>query len=84
MDTDNLSLADVQIQSVQLVNGESATNLEYDPVAAADLDSEQGYTYDFGVSISATELDKDSFYKTCNQVVGNRSTTTPLSKLKNS
>ncbi len=69
MDTDNLSLADVQIQSVQLVNGESATNLEYDPVAAADLDSEQGYTYDFGVSISATELDKDSFYKTGNQVV---------------
>ena len=84
MDTDNLSLADVEIQSVQLVNGESATNLEYDPVAAADLDSEQGYTYDFGVSISATELDKDSFYKTGNQVVGNRSTTTPLSKLKNS
>ena len=69
MDTDNLSLADVEIQSVQLVNGESATNLEYDPVAAADLDSEQGYTYDFGVSISATELDKDSFYKTGNQVV---------------
>ena len=69
MDTDNLSLADVQIQSVQLVNGESATNLEYDPVAAADLDSEQGYTYDFGVSISATELDKDSFYTKGNQVV---------------
>ena len=69
MDTDNLSLADVEIQSVQLVNGESATNLEYDPVAAADLDSEQGYTYDFGVSISATELDKDSFYTAGNQVV---------------
>ena len=70
MDTDNLSLADVEIQSVQLVNGTTADDIEYTyTLDEADLGSEQGYTYDFGVSISATELDKDSFYKTGNQVV---------------
>ena len=70
MDTDNLSLADVEIQSVQLVNGTTADDIEYTyTLDEADLGSEKGYSYDFGVSISATELDKDSFYKTGNQVV---------------
>lgn len=70
MDTDNLSLADVEIQSVQLVNGTTADNIEYTyTVDAADLGSEEGYSYDFGVSIAATELEKNSFYTKGNQVV---------------
>lgn len=70
MDTDNLSLADVEIQSVQLVNGTTADDIEYTyTLDEADLGSEKGYSYDFGVSIAATELEKNSFYTKGNQVV---------------
>lgn len=70
MDTDNLSLADVDIQSVQLVNGTTADDIEYTyTLDEADLGSEKGYSYDFGVSIAATELEKNSFYTKGNQVV---------------
>lgn len=70
MDIENLSLADVRIQSVQLVNGTTADNIDYTyTVNSADLGSEEGFSYDFGVSIAATELDKDSFYTAGNQVV---------------
>lgn len=69
MDTTYLSLDDVHIESVQLVNGSDAANIAYDPADSADLSSDKGYTYDFGVSISATELNKDSFYTAGNQVV---------------
>ncbi len=70
MDTDNLSLADVEIQSVQLVNGTTADDIEYTyTLDEADLGSEKGYSNDFGVSIAATELEKNSFYTKGNQVV---------------
>lgn len=70
MDTDNLSLADVEIQSVQLVNGTTADDIEYTyTLDEADLGSEKGYSYDFGVSIAATELEKNSFYTKGNKVV---------------
>ncbi len=70
MDTDNLSLADVEIQSVQLVNGTTADDIEYTyTLDEADLGSEKGYSCDFGVSIAATELEKNSFYTKGNQVV---------------
>ncbi len=70
MDTDNLSLADVEIQSVQLVNGTTADDIEYTyTLDEADLGSEKGYSYDFGVSIAATELEKNSFYTKGNQVI---------------
>ena len=67
MDTVNLSLADVTITSVQLVNGTDKANLAYTKVDT--LTSTKGLDYDFGVSIDSTELDKDTFYTAGNKVV---------------
>lgn len=70
MDTENLSLADVNIESVQLVPASgTAKNLGYTEAAAGDLGSVKGLSYDFGVSINAEELEKDSFYTEGNTVV---------------
>lgn len=70
MDTANLSVSDVSIVSVQLVNGSTKTDLQYDKIdSGSDLTSTKGYNYTFGVSVKSTELDKDTFYTAGNQVV---------------
>lgn len=71
MDEANLSLADVDIKSVELVNGETVVkSLTYTKLEKGDpaLDS-ANYTYSFGVSINSTDqLDSDDFYNSNYQV----------------
>ena len=70
MDEDNLSLADVDIKSVQLVNGETVVkSLAYTELAKGNPAlASANYTYSFGVSINSTELDSDAFYNSNYQV----------------
>lgn len=69
LDTENLSLDDVDIKSVQLVNGSEKTNLGNTAATSEELTSVKGFSYDFGVSINSDELNKDSFYTAGNKVV---------------
>lgn len=69
LDTENLRLDKVDIKSVQLVNGSTKKDLGYTDATADDLQSTKELSYDFGVSINATELDKNDFYTAGNKVV---------------
>lgn len=65
MDEDNLSLADVAIKSVQLMNKTNKVkDLGYTLLSKgdADLTSTKGYNYSFGVSLNSTALEDNAFY----------------------
>ena len=57
---DNLDATKVNITSVKLVNGTTKTDLAY--AKTGSMTSTKGLNYDFGISIDATELEKDAFY----------------------